>query len=112
MKRLIKLFFLIAVVAFSTAHGMAQKPKTEITTLSIQSNMHCEDCVNKLTNYLKFEKGLKDLKVDLGSNTIKLVYKTGKNNAESITKGIRKQGYEAQEITPEQYNKMTKEQKK
>ena len=49
---------------------------------------------------------MKDLKVDLKSNTIKVVYKTGKNSPENLSKGIKKQGYEANLITEKEYNSL------
>lgn len=81
----------------------AQEPKSDLITVCYKSNMDCLDCEVRLTNYLKFEKGVKDLKVDLKSNTIKVTYKSGKNTDENLAKGIKKQGYEANPITELQY---------
>lgn len=69
--------------------------------------MDCHECEQTLTNYLKFEKGVKDLKVDLKSNTIKVVYKSGKNTPGNLAKGIKKKGYEADKITEQEYKNLT-----
>ena len=87
----------------------AQEPKNDLITVCYKSNMDCHECELTLTNYLKFEKGVKDLKVDLKSNTIKVIYKSGKNTPENLAKGIKKQGYEANRITELQYKSLVKE---
>jgi periplasmic mercuric ion binding protein len=103
MKKSIQLILVcfIAVVFANEAFG--QEAKTELVTVCYKSSMDCHDCEVTLTNFLKFEKGVKDLKVDLKSNTIKVVYKSGKNSTENLKKGIKKQGYEANPITEKEY---------
>ncbi len=104
MKRLFFLVSLFTVLGINNIH--AQETKNEQTTVCFKTNMDCHNCENTLNNYLKFEKGVKDLKVDLKSNTIKIVYKTGKNTPENLSKGINKQGYEANLITEKEYNSL------
>lgn len=100
-------FSLLAIV--STTSVQAQAPKSDQTTVCYKTNMDCHDCETTLINYLKFEKGVKDLKVDLKSNTIKVIYKNGKNTPENLAKGIKKQGYEANVITEEQHKALVHE---
>ena len=104
MKLLIFILGFFTVLATTTLQ--AQETKNEQTTVCFKTNMDCHNCENTLNNYLKFEKGVKDLKVDLKSNTIKVVYKTGKNSPENLSKGIKKQGYEANLITEKEYNSL------
>lgn len=104
MKRLFFLVSLFTVLGINNIQ--AQETKNEQTTVCFKTNMDCHNCENTLNNYLKFEKGVKDLKVDLKSNTIKIVYKTGKNTPENLSKGIKKQGYEANLITEKEYNSL------
>ena len=112
MKKIIQFFvFGLLIMAFALATN-AQAPKSDLVTIWYKTNMDCVDCEGTLTNYLKFEKGVKDLKVDFKSNTIKVVYKTGKNTPENFTKGIKKQGYEANVITEVQYKSIVEEAKK
>jgi len=104
MKKLIQFFvFSLVLVAFAT-ELKAQSPKSDLVTVYFKSSMDCVDCEVTMTNYFKFEKGVKDLKVDWKSNTIKVVYKSGKNTSENLAKGIKKKGYDANVITEEQYN--------
>ncbi len=90
----------------------AQKATSDLLTVCYKSSMDCHNCETTLTNYLKFEKGVKDLKVDLKSNTIKVVYKAGKNTPENLAKGIKKKGYEANQITEKEYKTIIGESQK
>lgn len=112
MKRIIKLFIFSLIITLTASMANAQAPKSYQLTVCFKTNMDCVDCEATLNNYLKFEKGVKDLKVDFPTNTIKVVYKTGKNTPENLAKGIKKQGYDAQVITEEQYKLIMKEVKK
>ncbi|MBL7969359.1 MAG: heavy-metal-associated domain-containing protein [Prolixibacteraceae bacterium] len=110
MRRLIFLFGLFTVLGINNIY--AQETKNEQTTVCFKTNMTCHNCELTLTNYLKFEKGVKDLKFDLQSNTIKVVYKSGKNSPENLAKGIKKQGYEANMIPEKEYNHLIQESSK
>jgi len=103
MKKLIQFAMLGLLIMVSTNDLKAQEPKTDLATVCYKSSMDCQNCEVTLTNYLKFEKGVKDLKVDLKTNTIKVVYKSGKNTPENLAKGIKKQGYEANPISETEY---------
>jgi len=108
MKKIIQLIAISLAVLFST-EIKAEEPKTDLLTVCYKTTMDCHECEVTLTNYLKFEKGVKDLKVDLKSNTIKVVYKSGKNSPENLAKGIKKQGYEANPITEKEYKTLIAE---
>lgn len=109
MKRLIQFFMLCFFIMISFTELKAQEPKKDLVTVCYKSSMDCHSCETELNNYLKFEKGVKDLKVDLKSNTIKVVYKSGKNTSENLAKGIREKGYEAIPITESEYKVLTGE---
>lgn len=108
MKKLIQLFVFGLMIVVFAQESKAQSPKSDLTTVLYKSNMDCLDCELTLTNYLKFEKGVKDLKVDWQANTIKVVYKSGKNTPENIQEKIEKKGYEAEQITELQYKTIMK----
>lgn len=112
MKKILKLLIISLVIMAFAVTANAQAPKSDQTTVCYKTNMDCIECEATLTNYLKFEKGVKDLKVDFKTNTIKVIYKTGKNTPENLAIGIKKQGYEANVITEEQYKLLVEEAKK
>ena len=109
MKKTIQLILLCFVAAVFATEVFGQEAKTDLVTVCYKSSMDCHDCEVILTNFLKFEKGVKDLKVDWKANTIKVVYKSGKNSTENLEKGIKKQGYEANPITETEYKTLMDE---
>ena len=59
-----------------------------------------------LYEHLKFEKGVKNLKIDHASNTILIEYAENKNNEQGLASAIEKKGYKAEKIDRETYEKM------
>ncbi|MBP6968632.1 MAG: heavy-metal-associated domain-containing protein [Prolixibacteraceae bacterium] len=91
---------------FATSPAGAQKVKSD--TVCFKSNMHCAACEKTVFENLRFEKGVKDLKVDHVSNTIRVVYAPGKNSSESLAGAVEKLGYEATEISADEYGTLVK----
>ena len=108
MKQLVILMIFMVAAAFSI-NANTQKATTK--TVCFKSNMNCAECQKTLTEHLKFEKGVKDLSLDFVSNTIKVVYKDGKNTDEGFAKSIEKKGYVAEKITVEEYTTLLEKKK-
>lgn len=89
--------------------GIVSAQKAESKVVCFKSDMDCSGCEKTLTEHLKFEKGVKDLKVDHGSNTIYIEYREGKNSDENFAKAIEKKGYKAEKISKADYDKVLKE---
>ncbi|MBT3383785.1 MAG: hypothetical protein HN778_20285 [Prolixibacteraceae bacterium] len=103
MKRII-LIALVLITGAVANQSFAQKKANQVVCFT--SDMDCTDCEKALTEHLKFEKGVKDLKVDHASNTILIEFKEGKNTAEGFVKAIVKKGYKAEKITAEEYKEI------
>lgn len=110
MKKII-LVITIMIVATVTNCLNAQEAKNDLVSVYFKTNMTCDNCENTLFNQLRFEKGVKDLDIDLESNTIKVCFKKGKSTTEKIAGSIEKKGYEAKEITEKDYKKLISEKK-
>lgn len=99
-----KRFVIIALVLIiGTAANLLFAQNKGNRVVCFKSDMDCANCEKTISEYLKFEKGVKELKVDHVSNTILIEYKEGKNSDEGFAKAIRKKGYKAEKITPELY---------
>jgi len=109
MKNLIYVLMVALFIGFSANDTMAQKKADKV--VCFKSNMDCVDCEKTITEYLKFEKGVKDLKVDHASNTIFVKYKDGKNTDENLAKAVEKKGYVAEKISTKEYKEIVKESK-
>ena len=62
------------------------------------STIHCEKCGLKVQENIGFEKGVKDLKVDVPGKTITVVFNPSKTDTLKLKNAINKLGYEAEVI--------------
>lgn len=100
----------LLIITIALLIGVAANPlyaqKKENKVVCFKSNMDCAHCEQTINDYLKFEKGVKDLKVDHASNTIMVEYKEGKNTDEALGKAIEKKGYKAEKISKKEYDEL------
>lgn len=82
----------------SSAVEMSKKPKKEYKTVVFEAHLHCKNCVTKVTENISFEKGVKDLKVDLEQKRITITYDDSKTSVEKLAAAIEKLGYETKVI--------------
>lgn len=80
---------LIMTVMLSVALGVSAQKKNEKTVV-FGATLHCESCKIKLEKNIPFEKGVKDLKVDIKKQTITVTFREDKNSVENLQKAIEK----------------------
>ena len=94
MKKLAIFVCALALVAFSTS----SKPKTVKRTVVYGSTVECKNCQKKVMENISFEKGVKDVSVDLSKQTVKIVFDESKTDTTTLAKAIRKLGFGANVI--------------
>ncbi len=109
MKQLVVLS-LVLLLGGITIETFAQKKGRAVACF--QSDMDCIDCEKTLYEHLKFEKGVKDLKVDHVSNTIYIEFVDKKNDEKGLAAAIKVKGYEARKIDQKSYDKILSQAKK
>jgi len=72
--------------------------KPEKRKVVFSSNVDCVDCEKKVKENIAFEKGVKDLSVDIEKETVTIVFDQSKTDTLKLSKAIRKLGYEAKVI--------------
>lgn len=85
-----------AMIALTSAFATEQKPKkqkAELKEVTYQVHLHCENCVAKVTDNLSRVKGVKDLDVCLGHQTVGIKYDPAKTSEETLKAVIEKLGY-------------------
>lgn len=82
---------LIAVIALFATTTLFAKNEKKVFNV----NMHCEACQKKIEKNIAFEKGVKELLVDLNTKTVAVTYDDTKTNPENLIAGFKKIGYEA-----------------
>lgn len=91
-KALLLTLLMSAVFVFGTTDTFADKKKKEKKTIVLKAEIHCKSCKAKIEKNIPFEKGVKDLKVDMKKHTITITYRTDKNTKENLIKAVEKLG--------------------
>ena len=89
MKKIIMLC-LLAVMGFGIADALAQKSNSQLKTTVFVTDVDCETCAKKIDNSIPFQKGVKEVKVDLPTRTVTVTYDATKTSNESLTKAFKK----------------------
>ncbi|MBT4399360.1 MAG: heavy-metal-associated domain-containing protein [Bacteroidetes bacterium] len=101
MKKIIYLAAIsLALISFTnSAIGQEKKKdKKNIKTMTCWASMDCENCQAKIEKNIAFEKGVKDLKVDLKSKLVTVQYRSDKTSEAKIEKAIKKLGFKTEII--------------
>ena len=106
MKKLI----LLAFAMFFAVVLQAQTIKEVVFTT--EPEIHCESCVNKIKNNLRFEKGVKAINPDLNTKLVAIQYDSEKTNPENLIKAFAKIKYKATVVEPENKDKEDKKDNK
>lgn len=89
MKKII-MFCLMAVVGFGISDAMAQKKQAQLKTTVFQTDVDCENCAKKVDNSIPYQKGVKEVKVDVSTQTVTVTYDQAKTNDEALLKAFKK----------------------
>lgn len=100
MKNYLKVLIVALVALFALNVNSYAQDKKEAEVKFLVS-IDCQNCVKKLEANLPFEKGVKDLKVNLDDKTVWFKYQPDKTDKVKLAKAIEKLGYTAQEIKEE-----------
>ena len=86
MKKIIALFAMLAmVVGVSTA---APKVEKKSVTVVFTTDLDCHHCAQKVMNSIPYEKGIKDVVVDVPTKTVTVKFDVAKNSIEGLTKAF------------------------
>lgn len=59
------------------------------------TSIHCEKCAEKVIENISFEKGVKDLDVDVESKKVTVTFNTDRTDTVALRKAINRLGYTA-----------------
>jgi copper chaperone CopZ len=71
----------------------AKKKASEVT---FKVNMTCENCQKRIEKHIAWEKGVKDLRVDLDKKLVTVKYDSKKTDEDALKKAIEGLGYTAE----------------
>ncbi len=88
---------IVAAALFAALPIMAENVDT---VFSIEPQMSCKNCVAKIKNHLRFEKGVKAVHADLKTQTVTVTYDDKKTDPETLAAAFAEIGYEATPSSP------------
>lgn len=107
MKRILTIALLSAALmgglSASAQDNNQQKPAAEQSTKAAKgtatvvfaTDIHCESCKKKIESNIPYEKGVKDLSVDIAKKEVAITYRTDKTNTEKLLAALNKLGYKS-----------------
>jgi copper chaperone CopZ len=87
---------MIVSLGFAQDRKEAKKKTTAEVTFVV--NMFCDNCKAKIERHLAWEKGVKDLKVNLEKKTVKVKYDSSKTDEETLKKFIENLEYTCEKV--------------
>ena len=106
MKRFLFIALTLILMAGSATAVLAQdkkqKKNANLQEVTFVTTIDCKNCVKKVEANLPYEKGIKDMKVNLDDRTVWIKYDAAKTDKEKLAAAIVKLGYEAEEVLPEE----------
>ena len=85
---MLSVIFLIAGACNLNAQSQKESKEKKIAEVTFNVSMECESCKAKIERNIPWEKGVKDLKVDLAHKTVSVVYDPRKTNEEKLKKAF------------------------
>ena len=86
-----KIILVLLVALFSIAVVDAQQPKAkQAVTTTFVTDIDCAGCAKKVDNTIPYEKGVKEVKVDVAAKTVTVTFDPSKTNNEALIKAFAK----------------------
>ena len=88
-----KIILMCLVALFSVGIANAQTPKKgekKTVTVEFVTDIDCAGCAKKVTNTIPYEKGVKDVQVDVSTKTVTVTFDPAKTNEQALTKAFEK----------------------
>lgn len=102
------IIFLSVFVATTFAQQTEKELQKGVAEIKIQTSAQCGECKERIEKNMAFEKGVKDVDLDLETKILTLHYKTAKTDPKKLRKAVSEIGYDADDVEadPEAYAKL------
>lgn len=86
----------ISLSLFICATALVAKEK-ETKTAAFKVNIHCDDCRREIEESIPFQKGVKDLFVNMDTKVVTVVYNPAKTDSVEIADAFKRINFEVEE---------------
>ncbi|MBK3519863.1 heavy-metal-associated domain-containing protein [Carboxylicivirga marina] len=87
---------LIISIALMLSTIANAQDKNQVTITVFKASITCENCEAKIMKQLPYEKGVRNVQVDVDKKLISVSYKVAKNTDDQLNAAIEKLGYESE----------------
>jgi periplasmic mercuric ion binding protein len=100
--------FILVSLLFAMLTGFMTEDKT--SEVKIKTSAVCSQCKDRIEQGLAYEKGIKDVSLDVDTKIATVKYNPAKTNPDAIRKLISKLGYDADSVAANKaaYDKLPK----
>ena len=88
-----KIILMCLVALFSVGIANAEEPKKgnkKSVVVEFVTDIDCAGCAKKVNNTIPYEKGVKDVQVDVPTKTVTVTYDPAKTDNEKLVKAFAK----------------------
>ncbi len=89
--------FLVAICSMMFAETVCSQDK-KTDTIKIKTSAVCGMCKDRIENGMAFEKGVKDVSLDVETKVATIKYNTKSTTPDELRKKISKLGYDADDV--------------
>ena len=107
----IKTVSILSLLIFAFSYSISAQ---DLQSVKIKTSAQTELCKEKIENTLAYEKGVKDVELNLKTKVVTVKYNESKTNYENLLAAITKIGYNADDVKADKkaYSKLPDECKK
>ena len=102
MKNLKVVLLIVGVFFITNVVNAQDKKQKKNETVKYWVSMDCAGCKAKVEKNIAYEKGIKDLVVDLETKTVTINYKTKKTDPQKIEKALQELGFKTEKLAIEE----------
>jgi copper chaperone CopZ len=96
--RLLKIMVVMLISTVFTTMALAQKPGKNTSEVVYKVSIDCEGCKKKIEKNIAFEKGVKDLRIDMQKKLVTVVFDSTKTNGEKLKAAIEKLDFSVEKV--------------
>ena len=89
MKKIIVLC-LVSLLGIGIASAQKKKAEKKTVTTVFATDIDCPHCAKKIDNTIPYEKGVKEVKVDVPTQTVTITYDPVKTDDNALVKALAK----------------------
>ena len=98
MNRIVSILLVVLMMTFfGFSNAVAKEDAKNLETVEyvLTPAPHCQNCVNKIKGNIRFEKGVKNIEVDLEKKSVRISFSPKATTEEKLKEALKKIGYTA-----------------